>query len=207
MSSDLNAQQQAHRDAVERLTQSRRMAKDALAEAEIKGLPGAVTIANDQPPTKASIRGSENYRRPAWADAAQTLHATTLSYWSEVRPYRQQVEGLWNSRLADIERPVQADAWREEKPTGKLPRRYRGVDYITRPLALSSLGRWRSKNVTLACHVERRHGDDIRKRREEDVFLPLLAASLVIETLDDVLAELGLLAEAGGGDTNNPPPI
>lgn len=198
--------QQAHREAIDRLTELRTLAKNSLAEAEMGGVPGARTIANDTPPTKDSRYGSNSYRKPKWVDRAQQLHASTLSYWSEVRPYRTEAPGLWGETLAEVERPVPADTWRKTKPTGKLPRRYRGVEYITRPLSLETLGRWRSKSVTLECHVEQRHGEDIRRTRDEDVFLPLLGASLVVETLDDVLSTLGLLAEVetAGDDGDSP---
>jgi hypothetical protein len=193
MSAEEKSQKQVQRHSVHSLAQSREFAKQALSRSEASGAPPYQSVINPRPP-KPGRPGGPKREEPSWAGSLRELHTSMLEFWEEVRIYRDRASELWEEPLIKVEYPIEGDFSRE-------PRDYerdhyvQSIEFKVSPIALSTLGWWRYRDVTLA----RRHTKDHRRklkttRRSEKVYLPPAAAKVCYEKLNDVLQEIGLAA-------------
>lgn len=182
--------ERSHNNAVRELAQSRHETKEFLTHAEVEGAPPYQTIINPDPPTPGQINGRSRWQPPRWADAVRGLHAATLEYWTEVKPYRSRVMNKWEDPVAKIPHPRPGE-WETQYQRFNQEFDQRGVDYSTAEITLKELGQnWRFQNIVLAC----RHDEGVTTRQEK-IYLPPVACRAIYEELNDILEELGLSAE------------
>lgn len=172
-----------HQNYIEGIYVSREAARSSKLDAE----------AYRQQPNRCFI----DHTRPSQGqDCQREAHAAILNYWSDIRPYSDNLPRLWEEqfhvghvpRSQTIE--VETNHYGEPKD---LSRVYQRAEANQRPVSLSTLDEWRNSLFQLQL-VDPRSGESIDYRRHK-IYLPVAAISEVYDQLNKCVAKLNLAAE------------